>query len=444
MTDRYRGFANTGTGRAIVRRLGLPAPAKLRRHDTGDPDVHGPVLLGGKDTGLLKGLGEALETELGAQVHLSESEDAHYGAVVFDATGIDSVAGLRQLYDFFHPAVRRLTACGRVLVLGLEVREDQATEHAAAQAALDGFVRTVGKELRAGGTAQLLRVDTHDTSALESSLRFFLSARSAFVSGQVVHIGAFEADRYHRAHPLDGKVALVTGAAQGIGATTAQLLSRLGAHVMCLDVPAAGEKLSEVAGEISGTAMQLDITADDAPATLAARLSERHGGVDIVVHNAGITRDKTLAGMRAEQWDGVLAVNLAAPLRITEDLLRRELIRDGGRIVVTSSVMGIAGNRGQANYAASKAGLIGMVGSLSPRAAASGITVNAVAPGFIETRMTAKMPLALREVGRRLSSLAQGGLPIDVAETVAWLAHPGSGGVNGNVVRVCGQSFLGS
>ena len=116
----------------------------------------------------------------------------------------------------------------------------------------------------------------------------------------------------------------------------------------------------------------------------------------------------------------------------------------GGRIVSVSSVSGIAGNRGQTNYATSKAGVIGIVEALAPVARERGATVNAVAPGFIETAMTAAMPLATREVGRRASSLLQGGLPVDVAEAIAWLVSPASAAVNGNVVRVCGQQILGA
>jgi 3-oxoacyl-[acyl-carrier protein] reductase len=157
------------------------------------------------------------------------------------------------------------------------------------------------------------------------------------------------------------------------------------------------------------------------------------------VHNAGITRDKTLARMSDDQWDSVLAVNLESIERINEAI--RESAK---RIVCVSSVSGIAGNRGQVNYATSKAGVIGIVESLAEPLAKRQATINAVAPGFIETRMTAAMPLGTREAGRRMNSLAQGGLPVDVAETVAWFASPGSAGVNGNVVRVCGQSLIGA
>ena len=173
-------------------------------------------------------------------------------------------------------------------------------------------------------------------------------------------------------------------------------------------------------------------------------LLEEHGGVDVVVHNAGVTRDRTLGRMDEDRWNTVLAINLTAQERIDDELLAREAIRENGRIVCVSSMSGIAGKAGQANYAASKAGVIGMVESTAALVGKRGLTINAVAPGFIETRMTAAMPIAAREAGRRMNSLAQGGLPVDVAETIAWFASPASGGVNGNVVRVCAQSLIGA
>ena len=155
----------------------------------------------------------------------------------------------------------------------------------------------------------------------------------------------------------------------------------------------------------------------------------------------------TLVNTHADRWGSVLGVNLAAQLRMNDVLLdpdRAGGLADGGRIVTVSSTSGIAGNRGQVSYAASKAGVIGMVQALAARVADRGITVNAVAPGFIETEMTARIPLATREIGRRINSLGQGGLPVDVGETIAWLAEGGSAGVTGQVVRVCGQSLLGA
>jgi 3-oxoacyl-[acyl-carrier protein] reductase len=152
-----------------------------------------------------------------------------------------------------------------------------------------------------------------------------------------------------------------------------------------------------------------------------------------------------LANMKSEQWDAVLAVNLEAQLRINAGLLDSDQLRPGARVVCLSSTTGLAGNRGQTNYAATKAGVIGLVRS-SARAFAAhgGATINAVAPGFIDTEMTARMPFATREVARRLCSLQQAGLPIDVAETVGWLSSPGAGGVNGQVLRVCGQNIVGA
>jgi 3-oxoacyl-[acyl-carrier protein] reductase len=164
-------------------------------------------------------------------------------------------------------------------------------------------------------------------------------------------------------------------------------------------------------------------------------------GLDVIVHNAGVTKDRTLAKMPEDRWQSLMEVNLIAPERITERLL--PLLHDDGRIVCVSSMSGIAGNAGQTNYATSKAGVIGLVETLAP-ALERGITINAVAPGFIETQMTASMPIPVREAGRRMNSMRQGGLPVDVAETIAWLASPASSGVNGNVVRVCGQSLLGA
>jgi 3-oxoacyl-[acyl-carrier protein] reductase len=144
------------------------------------------------------------------------------------------------------------------------------------------------------------------------------------------------------------------------------------------------------------------------------------------------------------RWDAVTAVNLVAPLRLTQGLTGNGSIGDGGRIIGLSSMAGIAGNRGQTNYATTKAGMIGIVEALAPSLADTGITINAVAPGFIETAMTAAIPLATREVGRRLNSLYQGGEPVDVAETIAFFANPASNAVTGNVIRVCGQAMLGA
>jgi 3-oxoacyl-[acyl-carrier protein] reductase len=335
---------------------------------------------------------------------------------------------------------------GRVIVLGMPPEEADSPRRATAQRALEGFVRSIGKEVRKGATAQLVYVGENAEDQIESTLRFYLSPKSAYVSGQVVQIGAGAgtAEGVDWEHPQAGRFALVTGASRGIGRAIAQVLARDGAHVIGLDVPALQRELEETVGELGGSTLVLDITDDDAPERIADHLLTNHGGVDVVVHNAGVTRDKTLGRMSDEQWDMVLAINLTAQERINEALLARDALRENGRIVCVSSMSGIAGNAGQTNYAASKAGVIGMVHALAPEVASKRVTINAVAPGFIETQMTAAMPIATREAGRRMNSLAQGGLPVDVAETIAWYANPASGGLNGTVVRVCGQSLVGA
>ncbi|WP_407565473.1 3-oxoacyl-ACP reductase [Streptomyces sp. 184] len=444
MADRYQKFTSRGPGAFVARRLGLPRPAPLERYRPGQPAVRGPVVLGGAAGGRMhKTLRELLDAA-GAQV-VAEAP-GRTGALVFDATGIHSSAGLRALHDFFHPRIRELAPCGRVVVTGTPPEDTAAPGEAAAQQALEGFVRSLGKELRNGATAHLLLVAPGAEGGAESTLRFALSARSAYVSGQALRVTGTApvpatAD-WQR--PLAGRTALVTGASRGIGAVVAETLHRDGARVVCLDVPAQSAELARVAARVAGGALELNITAPDAGDRLAAYLDEHHGGVDVVVHNAGITRDKTLGRMGADQWAAVLDVNLTAVETLTARLLGDGLLRADGRVVCTSSISGIAGNVGQTNYAAGKAGLIGYVRAAAPAAAERGVTVNAVAPGFIETQMTAAVPLVVREAGRRMNSLKQGGLPVDVAEAVAYFAAPGSGAVTGQVLRVCGQSLLGA
>ncbi|GLY98693.1 3-oxoacyl-ACP reductase [Actinoplanes sp. NBRC 103695] len=432
MGDRYASFANSGPGHALVKRLGLPDPPRLRR----DAALAGPVLLGGRPASPIR---DTL-TKMGVEV-LDAGAPPH-GALIFDASGLSDSSQLSALYEFFHPHARSLRRGGRVIVVGTAPSDCPAPRAATAQRALEGLTRSIGKEFGRGITAQLVYVAPGGDTAVESTLRFLLSGRSAYVSGQVVRVGPGNPPQpTDTARPLDGRTALVTGAARGIGAAIARTLGRDGATVIALDVPGSGDALAAVANEVRGRAVQLDLTHPGAADRLAAHLPD---GVDIVVHNAGITRDRTIAKMDAAGWDTVLAVNLSAPERINDALLERGLLHDGGRIVGVSSIAGIAGNRGQTNYATSKAGVIGLVQSTAPVLIGRGITVNAVAPGFIETAMTAKMPLMLREAGRRMNSLSQGGLPVDVAETIAWLAAPGSGTVTGNIVRVCGQSLLGA
>jgi 3-oxoacyl-[acyl-carrier protein] reductase len=469
MSDRYQQLVNTPIGKIVSKQIGLPAPVRLERYERGQPVVTGPVLFGAAPgTRLAVAVARVLK-DIEAEVHTllndevrtaaadaglsaqvfnpeAASEDQMFQVLVFDASGISDSTQLREAFSFFHPTIRRVQGSGRVLVLGTPPDDARNPRHATAQRALEGFVRSMGKEVRKGATAQLIYVGEKAEPHIESTLRFYLSPKSAYVSGQVVRIGATAliADDIDWEHPLAGKFALVTGASRGIGRAIAQVLARDGAHVIGLDVPALQRELDETIGELGGATLMLDITEEDAPARIADHVLEQHGGVDVVVHNAGVTRDKTLARMSEEQWGKVIDINLTAQERINETLLEREAIRENGRIVSVSSMSGIAGNPGQTNYASSKAGVIGMVEAMAPVVGKKRVTINAVAPGFIETQMTATMPIATREAGRRMNSLAQGGLPIDVAEAIAWYASPASGGINGTVIRVCGQSLVGA
>ncbi len=467
MTDTYTQLVNNPIGSFIADNVGLPKPVELDRFVAGAPLIDGRVLVGSSAGGrlgpavaeVLAGADAEVDSRLGDPVRDALAAvmidagiwnpDAPAGrrwkGLVFDASGIGSSAELRELWTFFHPTIRSLLPSGRLIVLGTPPEDCSDPKAATAQRALEGFVRAAGKEVRHGGTAQLLYVSPGAEGHVGSSLRFFLSPRSAYVSGQVARIGAGrDVPATDLTSPLHGKIALVTGASRGIGESIAGVLARDGAHVVGLDVPALKDDLERVVGGIGGTALTVDITSEDAPAAICDALAAAHAGVDVVVHNAGVTRDKTLGGMDAERWDLLMSINLTSEERIDDALLERDLLRDGGRIVCVSSMSGIAGNAGQTNYSTSKAGVIGMVQSMAPVLAARGATINAVAPGFIETQMTAAMPIGPREAGRRMNSLSQGGLPVDVAETIAWFAAPDSTGLNGNVVRVCGQSLIGA
>ncbi|VXB96057.1 3-oxoacyl-ACP reductase [Aeromicrobium sp. 9AM] len=449
MADRYQSLAHNPIGKFIVKNLGLPNPPVLERWNEGDPLVKGTVLIGAAAGGTLgKKLTATLKSSGITSVGV-RADGKTYKGLVFDATGISDTAGLADMQQFFTPALRSLARSGRLVVIGTLPEQAGSETAAIAQRALEGFVRSAGKEVGGNGsTANLVYVGAGAEDALGSTLEFLLSPKSAFVDGQVIRLGLTElvdADKVaDPAKPLAGKVALITGASRGLGEAMARTLHRDGAAIVGLDVPQLSGELEAVMAELGGTAIAEDITSPEAPKVIAAALKKAHGGVDIVVHNAGITRDKRLKNMKTENWNLVIDISVGAPQRITAELLKQKLIRPGGRVIGISSIAGIAGNNGQTSYGTAKAGVIGFVNDLSKRVAKDGITVNAIAPGFIETDMVKTMPLGIREAGRRLSSLSQGGQPIDVAEAIAWYANPGSSAISGNVVRVCGQALIGA
>ena len=446
MTDRYQTFTSSPIGQLFVKNLGLPNPVKLDRYAAGAPLVEGTVVVGG--SGRLVDVVTASLDNLGIASTATAAEGEKYKGIVFDATGITTAEGLVAIQQFFTPLLRSLKSCAHIVVLGTNPPQTDSADERIAQRALEGVTRSLGKEIGKGSTVNLVYVAPGAESTVESTLAFFLSPKSAYVSGQVARLGLTGTKKAaarvtDQARPLDGKVAIVTGASRGIGEQIARVLHRDGATVLGIDVPQAASELVSLMKELDGDQLTLDITGKDAPQRIAHHVKEKFGGVDIVVHNAGITRDRKLANMAEDRWSSVIAVNLVAPERITRELLDQGLINKNGRIIGVSSIAGIAGNVGQTNYAASKAGVIGFVDALAGELK-NDITVNAVAPGFIITQMTAAVPFATREVGQRMNAMSQGGLPVDVAEAIAWYASPGSTAVNGNVVRVCGQMMLGA
>jgi 3-oxoacyl-[acyl-carrier protein] reductase len=443
--DRYTRFVAGGFGKNLAKRLGLPQPAILRRYAPQSPLVTGPVLVLGSSAGADALATALLDWQLDVRRHAMPKEKL--GGIILVLDELASPQDLSVPMLTLGASLRDLTANARVVTVSRIASSNLEPELAAARNGVDGILRSVAKELRGGATANgiVLTDEAATTSASTlGALRFFLSGRSAFVDGQFLTVtgtgGELPSDW---ARPLAGKVAVVTGAARGIGAAIARTLRRDGADVVVVDVPAAGDHLAAVANEVHGTALQLDVTAPDAGQRILDHAVQRYGRLDVVVHNAGITRDKLLANMDAARWDSVIAVNISAQLRMNRAFLASGSLGNHPRIVSVASTSGIAGNRGQTNYAASKAGVMGMVVSTAKLLEPLGGTINAVAPGFIETEMTARIPLGTREVARRLNSLQQGGKPQDVAETIAFLASDAAGGITGNVLRVCGQNLVG-
>ncbi|WP_461190181.1 3-oxoacyl-ACP reductase [Arthrobacter sp. Z4-13] len=445
MTDKYAQLVNQGLGRNVARKLGLPQPAVLRRYEPGTPLINGPVLVQGGTAGADSLAAELLSWDLDVRRHAVPREKL--GAIILVLDEVAQPEDLGKPILSAAASLRDLAPGGRIITVSRPASDATAPAAAAARQGVDGFLRSLAKELRAGATGNgiLLAPNVQTTSpGTMAAVRFLLSGRSAFVDGQFLTVSTAGESAQDLEKPLKGRIAVVTGAARGIGAAIARTLHRDGATLVLVDIPASGEQLAAVANEVRGTALQLDISRSDAGQRILEHAVQRHGRLDIMVHNAGITRDKLLANMDEARWNSVININIAAQLRINEALLASEHFRTSPRIISVASTSGIAGNRGQTNYAASKGGVMGMVRATAPLLAAHGGSINAVAPGFIETEMTARVPLVLREMGRRLNSLQQGGQPTDVAETIAFLASDAAGGINGEVLRVCGQYVMGA
>jgi 3-oxoacyl-[acyl-carrier protein] reductase len=245
---------------------------------------------------------------------------------------------------------------------------------------------------------------------------------------------------------LQGRIALVTGASQGIGRACALELARAGATLV---LAARNEsKLAEAVAEIEAAggqaaALALDVASEDSIKSGAKAIIERFGKVEILVNNAGITRDGLMMAMKRGDWDDVLGTNLTGAFLLTQALLRPMLKNRWGRIINISSVVGRTGQGGQVNYAASKAGLIGLTRSLAREVASRGITVNAVAPGYIETPMTAVLDEKQRSAMMATIPLGRAGTDLEIAQSVAFLASEAAGYITGHVLDVNGGMFMG-
>ncbi len=245
---------------------------------------------------------------------------------------------------------------------------------------------------------------------------------------------------------LQGKIALVTGASQGIGRACALELAKAGATVV---LAARNEtKLAEVASEITAAggqaaAFALDVASEDSIKSGAKAILDRYGKVEILVNNAGITRDGLMMRMKRTDWDDVLGTNLTGAFLLTQALLPAMLRNRWGRIINITSVVGRTGQAGQVNYAASKAGIIGFTRSLAREVASRNVTVNAVAPGYIETPMTAVLDEKQRQVMMVQIPLGRPGTDLEIAQSVAFLASDGAAYITGHVLDVNGGMFMG-
>ena len=241
---------------------------------------------------------------------------------------------------------------------------------------------------------------------------------------------------------LDGKIALVTGASSGIGVGIAEALHAQGAHVVLTGRREA--ELNAVATALGERAsvMVADLNDPAAPAALVEGIEAAHGRLDILVNNAGFTRDMLALRMDDEDWNAVLEVDLNAPFRLARAALRGMMKRRSGRIISIASIVAVTGNAGQANYAAAKAGLIGMSKSLAQEVAPRGVTINVVAPGFIATPMTDKLNEAQRSGLLSRIPLAKMGTPKDVASAVAYLASDEAAWVTGTTIHVNGGMLM--
>lgn len=446
MADALLQLGNQKVLKKVFKLSGVPIPIGLIRPENGWNDhllMNRTYLIHSKENNL-KTLTEMISSAKGT---LHNSQNKCHG-LIFDATSLKSLEELDELYLFFKTNLHLIKKNGRIVLIGQNPAIASGPELKSVFFGLHGFIKSLAKEVgRIGVTVNLVTIPNYHLS-LDYHLpviHFLLSDMSSFISGQIINLqnepSIVEKNSFDKI--LKGKTAVITGAARGIGRSTAITMAQEGAKVICIDLESEKEELKKLSQEINGDFLPLDITSTKAPEQLATFIIEKYKKIDIIIHNAGITRDKTLKNMSKDQWSKTIAVNTIAPLKLTEELFSQQLINSFGKILFLSSINGIAGAFGQTNYALSKSALIGLTEGLSKEQKNFSFNANAIAPGFIETRLTKSIPFMAREAGRRLSCLFQGGIPEDVANLACFLSSSHAQAINGELIRVCGGHFVG-
>lgn len=438
-------YLQNATLRNVLKTLNIPVPVppilKRNLNAFSDDELSSKqIVITGKENDFLSQLQKEFHGRIGQATIYDETIDG----LVLSCVGMQTIEDLEDLYTNIKNTVSKIKANGRVVIVSKEDKTSVTTF--TIQKSIDAFSRALSKEIggKKGITVNQLKITNEEVkaSAVVNASIFFLSDKSSFITGQVVDVSNANADNITSIEGLlQGKVAIVTGGARGIGAAAARVLHREGATVIIVDVPQAADDAQALAAELNGDSYLLDISQATAAKELQQYVIEKYGKLDVLVNNAGITRDKTIAKMSIDQWRSVLNVNLKAVIQLTEIFIENGFSKDA-KVVSLSSISGISGNVGQTNYSLTKAGVIGFSQALA--ATNKNIFANAVAPGFIETKMTENLPFFIKEGGRRLSTLKQGGKPEDVAELIGFLASPLSNGINGQCVRVCGGNMIGA
>jgi 3-oxoacyl-[acyl-carrier protein] reductase len=438
-------YLQNATLRSLLKTLNIPVPVPpiLKRNlnaYTVDELQSKKIAVAGNNNDFLHQLQHAFSSKTDVTTVYEESIDG----LVVSCVGMKTIDDVEDLYTTVKNTVSKIAANGSVVIISK--MDNSSALSFAVQRSVDGFTRALSKEIggKKGVTVNQLKITAEEVSAttVANAALFFLSDKSPFITGQVIEMNnTYGVNFTSPAQLLQDKIAIVTGGARGIGAAAAKALHREGAKVIIVDVPASKEDAEALAQEIDGDVILEDITDPKATADIQKYVIENYKGLDILVNNAGIIRDKTIVKMSIDQWRSVLNVNLKAVVQLTETFMNKGF-NDNAKVVSLSSIAGIAGNVGQTNYSLTKSGVIGFTQAVA--ANNTNIFANAVAPGFIETKMTENLPFFIKEGGRRLSTLKQGGVPEDVAELICFLASPLSNGINGQCIRVCGGSMIGA